>query len=219
MDIKRKIIASDDGQSGFRYLIVSLFLAVLCFFIVLNTISKPNENKTQDILENVRDEFSGKNFLRRIKVFQEKKHKGGEDLQFFGIKELVKNYLSQNNYISKPQYSDFGKFLEINIDKTHFYTSKSSIFPKNSAVSFVKQLGEILKDSAKVEDYNMTVISPYTKGDSHSLDLAARRQSTLTNILLKASDYKARIEDYLAPYDEGETGHDKVKLVLEVDEN
>ena len=218
MKIEKQNKSDKTDETGFRYLMVSLFLAVLSFFIVLNTISEINQRKTKDVLENVREEFSGRNFLRRLKLFQQKREKQGDGANYIGIKELVKSYLQQNRFITKPKYSDFGKFLEIHIGLEHFYKT-GNIYPKKSSISFIEQLGTLLKEYVSEDEYEVYLVFPYIKDDAESLDFSLRRQTTLSSIMTKSLQGNSNLKDYLLPIEKGGEGLNQLILILEVDEN
>jgi hypothetical protein len=114
--------SKETDQTGFKYLLVSLFLAVLAFFILLNSISIINQEKTEDILEKVREEFSGDNFISKFTILPKRTQgKDGLKEEASSLKDIIKFYVSKNSNILSSEMVDYGKKMELKISQNNTF--------------------------------------------------------------------------------------------------
>lgn len=95
-------------NTNFDYLLISLYLVILSFFILLNNLSEVNNKKSDAITDKIRREFDGKNIVGKFtNSFRDSKDSAiylGEDRVDLWV--VISNYLynlqEQLSFVVKP---------------------------------------------------------------------------------------------------------------------
>lgn len=215
----QKEIKTQGADVGFRYLLVSLFLAVLAFFIVLNSLSVINKEKENEFFDKVQEEFVGGNLENKFKIFIKKKQKksGGSD-NLINIKDVIKDFLVNRSVLIISDFTDYGKILEIKITKGNAFNSNSD-YPKTSATKFLKEFAEVLVEQQKMHKFRVMIISGYDQYNPDDLKLNTDRNYALMEKMKYNLKGKVRLDSYLIPYKSGHNELNFIKLMMYLDES
>lgn len=156
-----------DGGHGVRQLTLSVFLALLSFFIVLNSLSSVDKNKSDNIKSSVLQEFKEKDIADKIESFTTKKPVRNIEINSIGFPDLINNFML--NYRDKMAYTFYETKSQyvIKIDKLNFYGPNSNRLRANAA-SFLSSLNDFISTNKKNVNAKAIIILPYLKDNKKS---------------------------------------------------
>ncbi|MDX1950261.1 MAG: hypothetical protein SFT90_07175 [Rickettsiales bacterium] len=137
---------------------VSLFLILLSFFILLNSISLKNKKKSEEVLTNVRYEFVGKDLKTKLSINNKDDIAAGSKI--FGLKErmedILRKKLSSGVYIIQS-----GKLLKIHLRNNVFFNDESGNI-KYSGEKILRQIFSLIQEYSETENINADISIPNT---------------------------------------------------------
>ena len=173
-----------DATNGIRYLTLSLFFAILSFFIVLNNIADRN-NKKGDIVESSLKKSFNKNDFEKTSII--------DNLQIniipqaFGLSKKINDFIAtKNNGINVEVLENQNNFiLKININNL-FSLDSDKIRPNTE--QFIIDLNQFIIENKKNKFSEAKALSYVDNIKSPTSDLLFKRLENLTNILAEKEE-------------------------------
>ncbi len=196
-----------EPSDGFKYLIVSLFLILLSFFILLNSLALKNKKKTEEVLTNVRYEFVGKDLKTKLNIEDKADIAAGSKI--FGLKEKMENILRKE--LSSGVYIiQSGKLLKIHLRNNLFFSDENGTI-KYSGEKIFRQIFLLLKEYADTESINADVSLPNTE----SFEVDIRKATIVNNIASYYTPAKYRLTtSFFKPKDKELENIIKISIVV-----
>lgn len=217
-----KTTQTNNTELGFRYLLVSLFLAVLAFFIVLNSIAQINKNKTKKFFTEVQDNFVGDDLISKLKLNESNKPSAGQNSDIINIKDSIYQFLVNKSMLVVSDFTDHGRLLEIKITMGNIFNSNSS-FPKTSATKFFREFSEFLVEQRILHQFKLSLISGYDQNadeyNDNNFKLSTKRNHTILNKFKFNLNNKVNINSYLIPYNNSNKNLSFMKIIIYLDES
>ena len=150
---KVNIIGIEDGErrgvgsnSSSSSLFVSLYLVVLAFFIMLNSISKIQENKSEGAISSVRDTFSNlkhNKLLPVVKMFTQTGADFATESYYAPIKKIAQDAVT----LVDADIIEIGDTMRISMPVTSFFEGGER-YIKTAQLDFITKIAEELKKSS-----------------------------------------------------------------------
>lgn len=156
---------SHENNDGFKYLLVALFLAILAFFIMLNSLSEINKDKTEKILSEVREEFKADDailkFLEGLK--KEDISLKNKQIKQYGLKEILQSFLTQNSDRIRMEFFVYEDKILISIDESVIFL-KDEHEERKRSFDFFEELSKILIENANLEKSSVQISYHFIRG-------------------------------------------------------
>lgn len=207
---------SQDADVGFRYLLVSLFLAVIAFFIVLNSISQVSKVKTEEFFDKVQSKFVGDNLASKFKILTYKNKKSGGSKKTINIKDVIHDFLVNKSVLVISDFTDYGKVVEIKITKGAAFNSDSD-YPKTSATKFLREFSDMMIEQRAINRFKLSLVLSYEENNKDNLKLATERSYALLEKMKYNIKNDIELNSYLSPYKSGNKELSFIKIMIYLD--
>jgi len=205
-------------NNGILYLTASVFLVILCFFVLMNAISIKNHEKTGAIANAVQEEFSKKGFKEKILVFEKRKYEQDIGTASTSFKDIMNSFLTvQEVDISADMGEDKNNYILTTAITGFFATERAVVRPP--AERFINSLNNYIDLNRTGTKATAKLVLFYDQNDATATDLALNRLVELYTLL----DYqqRRRIDFSVAPLGEKDGGterRDKITILFSKDD-
>jgi hypothetical protein len=160
MDLQenKEIIREDDG---IKYLTVSVFFAILSFFLILNTISVTNSSKSENLQKALKDEFSNKDLKEEFRLFDKRQYDQKKGTFKLSFRDLLISFLETQEKTVDAEFSETPKHYVIKVSEISFF-GPNSIERRPNADKFLKALDTYISINKTSPDISAQLIIPYT---------------------------------------------------------
>ncbi len=201
-----KITLQANQGDGYRYMLISLFLLLLCFFVMLNSLAEKNSKKGKAVTQNLRYEFMGKDWKDKLKTFNDSGSIVGA-YKVFGIKEKLEKFMMFNK-LDDASVNQFDKYLSFSLrNNIIFFEGDESL--KYTGTTLLREISKLLNNYDKYGNLSVMVVVSSEPGN---YDLALKRirkiKSIISYNLRDESSLKFSISSYKNQKDS------KVKFIL-----
>jgi hypothetical protein len=171
-------------SSGFSsmYLMVSIFLSMLAFFIVLVSVSTINHSKKDAIIKDIHKTFGEKNFKQDL--IDIKLSKNFQNLTSFSdLKPLITEYAIGKNKLNFDQVKQSQNFIQIILPMYKIF-SGDGINPTKYGTDFLINLTEEMKSRKFYINCKMTIAIPYKDKNNISIQISNKRAANIAKKLV-----------------------------------
>ena len=172
---------------GTLYLTISVFLVILSFFILMNSISTANNQKTADITNSLKREFVDKKLKQEVEMFNQKKVEQDNTQKPLGFKDMVTTFLDTQKGNAETTISESPSNIILNIKMNSFFGLNTND-ARPAAEAFIGSLNNYLNFAKKLPDATAKLVILYDEKQAGGLDIAAEKAASLNAIL----DYQAK---------------------------
>jgi hypothetical protein len=172
------------NNDGVNYLNVSVFLALLAFFILLNVISIENIKKTDKLKQSVTGEFSEKRLYQEFMVFSKRDYEASIGNYSYDFISIISDFLSRNQDIVRTQIFQNNVYYYFNINIFRFFGTDNNL-RRAGADEFIRNLNSVISLNRKNQDSKAKLILFADKNDVDDIN----------SKLAKLRDLKKSIEN------------------------
>jgi hypothetical protein len=180
------------NNDGVNYLNVSVFLALLAFFILLNVISIQNVKKADKLKQSVSGEFAEKRFYQEFMVFSKRDYEIGVGNYSYDFISVMSDFLANNTDILKTRIEQTNIYYSFDVDIFRFFGTDNNI-RRSGADQFLKNLNSILSLYRPSENSMAKVIMFADENDvddiNNKLSKIKSLQRSIENIEPKTIDF------------------------------
>lgn len=206
----KNIISQPNQGDGYRYLLISLFLLLLCFFVMLNSVSDKNNKKAKNLSEHVRYEFAGKDLKDKVRSFKNSGSIVGS-YKVFGIRENLEKFLVKNRY-EETDVSQFDKYLTFSLRNTLvFFDNEENL--KYTGINVLREVSKLLYNYNKYGNLSVEVIINSTPD---KYDLTLKRIKKIRSIISYDLRKEGVFKFAIAPYEKQEDN--RIKFIISLND-
>jgi hypothetical protein len=146
-------------SAAMQYLILSVFFAMLCFFIMLNVISTSSKDKSIKMTESIKNEFINRDLKKEITLFSDAVGPRNNEYER-SFREVLSDYMNAFKYSMEYNITEYPSYYMVTIKDTSFYGPRS-IPARPSAVNFLDALDKYIDTIRKHPYSKARVAIPY----------------------------------------------------------
>lgn len=180
------------NNDGVNYLNVSVFLALLAFFILLNVISVANVKKSDKLKQSVTGEFAEKRLYQELMVFSKRDYETSFGNYSYDFISLMSDFLAKNRGIFRTKIIQNNSHYFFDVDIFRFFGTENNI-RRSGADEFLKDLNSLLVLNRPTETSSAKLIlfADVNDVDDINSKLAKLKdlQKSIENIEPKAIDF------------------------------
>lgn len=164
---EKEVKANKDGVNQMN---VSVFLALLSFFIVLNFISTNNDNKSSNLKQSLKQEFKQKKLSEEFTNIRRDYETSFGDASY-NFKDVINNFLDTQKNIVEVNLKESKSHYLLDIDINRFFGSENNI-RRVGAENFIKNLNSLLSNN-RLRDTSKAKVVLFAEAEN-KYDIAAK---------------------------------------------
>ncbi len=177
-----KELGKETRQVNCLGLTVSVFFALLSFFIVLNVIATSNKDKAEKLTNSIKSEFKNKDLKQELNLFGNEGfgRESGKYEQSF--RQVLNGFMGPIQGSMDFQYSENPSNYIIKINNTSVFGSDDQEI-RSPAANFINYLNKYIGNIKKHADASVKLVIPYDPENKKDIQIAKEKIKNLHDTL------------------------------------